>query len=185
MPLGSQLSAGGHWYGVPGYWRSAVSADGSVRWDGSRLSANGNGQAPECLETLDYQSLDANRKGSLTLRQVGDLTPVFLKGGLFGAVISTLLADTVGCLIALALTIVALPVTAALLIAESFSGSLSEEGRLTKVYENSGQRFVSIADTRVTATGTNIDRMVDGASHRLYFTHMFHRLINYERLGGE
>ncbi len=190
LPLASRLSADGQWWGVRGYWRSAVSADGSLRWDGSTFSAIGRGQAPECLETLDHQSLEANRTGRMTLRQVGRLAPRFLFGWLFMAGVVTwgCFFDLAGCLIwfalGLALTIVAVPVAALLLLLEWGLGLRREEGPLLRVYDGR-RRFVSVAGTRVVATGMNIDRMAEGAPHRLYFTRVFHRLINYERLGGD
>ena len=179
------MSADGKWWGEPGHWFSSTSADGSMQWDGAKWIATDGVAAPACLETLDHASLEANRLGKVTASQILRLAPGFLLGWLYPAAILA------GCVVDLALvfivlsvilvTIVTLPVALLLLILEWVRGARQEEGRLVIVGKGRGRK-VSVSDTLVRARGWNIDRMVEGDPHRLYFTRMFHRLVNYERL---
>lgn len=87
-------------------------------------------------------------------------------------------------MITILLTIVTLPVALLLLLLEWALGARREEGPLVSVRK--GRRLtVAVSKTVVTATGWKLDRMLEGEPHRLYFTRVFHKLINYERLGRE
>lgn len=126
----------------------------------------------------------------MTLRQVGRLAARLVVAVLFVSAFvggSGCFVDLIGCFILLGigllLAVVTLPVVALLVLLEWSLGASSEEGPLVRVYAGR-RRTLFVAGTSVNARGANIDRMLDGATHRIYFTRISHSLINYERLGG-
>jgi hypothetical protein len=183
-----RLTADGRWWGARGYWLSATSPDGAWRWDGQSWTPVTDGQAPDSLEALDPSFLAANQRGRISARQFARLAPRIVLAALAGpASVGSLSLLDPGCLfmlvIGLAFAVIALPVAVVVLLLEWGLGARTEEGPLLRVYD--GRRRVMFAgETAMSSQGLNVDRMEEGAVHRLYFTRITHSLINYERLGG-
>jgi hypothetical protein len=184
-----RLSVDGEWWGAPGYWISAVTADGALRWNGTAWSTPVGVSVPPCLETRDPQAMNVNRQGRMTLRQALGLAPrllgtVFRVSGIvgFGCGVDLLWLVFLG--IGVLIALVGIPLVLLLVLLEWGVGLPWEEGALWRAY-NGKRRMLSVGGTVVAARGLNVDRMVDGAIHRIYFTRLSHSLVNYERLGGQ
>jgi len=145
-------------------------------------------ERPECLETMDPNALDTNRRHRLTpwqafglgWRHVGALLLITL--GVTGCAIElgTLLVSFVVGLILLGL---ALPFLLMLVIIDSVLSLRTDEGALEK--SRNGRRFfVTVGSTKARCRRVNFERMQAGAWHRIYITRVSSSLVNYERLAG-
>ena len=183
-----RLSRDGRWWGVPGFWSTTASPDGLLCWNGQEWVAASAVERPECLETMDPNALDTNRRRRLTPwqafglggRHVGGLFLITL--GVTGCAIElgTLLVSFVVGLILLGL---ALPFLLVLVIIDSVLNLRTDEGALEK--SRNGRRcFVTVGSTKARCRRVNFERMQAGAWHRIYITPVSSSLVNYERLAG-
>ena len=174
------LSADGEWWGSRGWWTHAISADGRWRWTGQTWASTGGLTPPDCLETMNPQALPANRRGRMTWRQaLGFIPKVLLDELAILALGAGCLAGPIVLVILLAIALVTLPVAIILLLVEALLGVRPEEGPLGKVE----RRAISVGETRVAARRKQIERLTEGAPHRLYLSRITSSLVNYERLG--